>query len=92
MLVRGRKRSLFALFSLKLWTLPIQYGAGAPCVTDLYELLLGIELEDLSLGRKLRCEKLYASSSVLDPLPHRAHRTGGPDPVAGPQPDAALIG
>jgi hypothetical protein len=43
---------------------------------------LGIEFEDLSLGRKLRCEKLCASSPVLDPLGHRAHRTGAPDPVA----------
>jgi hypothetical protein len=65
MLVRSRKRSLFALFSPKLWTVLNQYGAGKPCVTDLYELLLGIEFENLSLLRKLRCEPLSDRSSGI---------------------------
>jgi hypothetical protein len=58
MLVRGRKHSLFALFSPKLWTVLIQYGAGAPCFTGLYELLLGIGLEDLSLGENFGAKTL----------------------------------
>ena len=56
MLVRSRKGSLFALFSPKLWTVLNQYGLGRPCVTGLYELLLAMKFEDLSLGRKIRCE------------------------------------
>jgi len=51
MLVRSRKRSLFALFSPKLWTVLNQYGAGGRCVTSLYELLLGRKFENQSLGR-----------------------------------------
>jgi hypothetical protein len=66
MLVRSRKRSLFALFSPKLWTVLNQYGAGKPCVTDLYELLVGIEFENLSLGRKLRCESLSGEYPMTD--------------------------
>src|SRR6266436_5181504 len=51
MLVRSRKGSLFALFSPKLWTVLNQYGLGTPYVTGLYELLLALKFEDLSLGR-----------------------------------------
>jgi hypothetical protein len=44
MLVHGRKRSLFALFSPKLWTALNQYGAGRPCIASLYEWLQGHEV------------------------------------------------
>jgi hypothetical protein len=66
MLVRSRKHSPFALFSPKLCTALNQYGAGGPCVTGLYELLLGMKFEDLSLERKLRREN-PANGAVLDP-------------------------
>jgi hypothetical protein len=56
------------LFSPKLWTALNQYGAGGPCVTDLYELLLGIELEGLSLGRKLRFENSMRLAQFLTPV------------------------
>jgi hypothetical protein len=60
MLLPGRKRSLFALFSPKLCTVLNQYGVGGPYITGAYEGLLGIKFEDLSLGEnfdaKILCE------------------------------------
>ena len=51
MLVYGHKRSLFALFSPKLWTVLNQYEAGESCVMGLREWPPGIEFENLSLDQ-----------------------------------------
>jgi hypothetical protein len=50
-LAHGYKRSLFALFSPKLWTALNQYGAGDPCVMRLHEWPHSIEFENLSLDQ-----------------------------------------
>ena len=70
MLVYGHKRSLFALFSPKLWTVLNQYGAGGPCVMSFREWPPGIEFENLSL------DQFKPRAQHLPLVPRHAYTSG----------------
>src|SRR6266487_5978275 len=87
-------RSPFALFSPKLWTVLNQYGAGRPCVMGLYEWLPGHEFENLSLGRRVRCENFMRIARCLTPKRGigRTEQSVPPHPAAQAKSISAVSG